>query len=56
MSLRGYPASVGCAVLTLLNATIPHAAKAETLASRLPSGCGFLIAAGYPWPHGTRLA
>ena len=35
---------------------IPHAAKVETLASRMPSGCGFLIAAGNPWPHGTRLA
>ena len=35
---------------------IPHAAKDETLASRMPSGCGFLIAAGNPWPHGTRLA
>ena len=35
---------------------IPRAAKAETLASRMPSGCGFSIAAGNPWPHGTRLA
>ncbi len=35
---------------------IPHAAKDETLASRMPSGCGFLIAAGNPSPHGTRLA
>ena len=34
---------------------IPHAAKAEPLASCLPSGGGFLIAAGNPWPHGTRL-
>ena len=28
----------------------------EILASRMPSGCGFLIAAGNPWPDGTRLA
>ena len=35
---------------------IPHAAKAETLASRLPSGCGCLLAARNPWPDGTRLA
>ena len=36
--------------------SIPHAAKAEALASGMPSGCGFLITAGNPWPHGTRLA
>ena len=33
--------------------SLAHAAKEETLASRRPSGCGFLIAAGNPWPHGT---
>ena len=28
----------------------------DAKASRLPSGCGFFIAAGNPWPYGTRLA
>ncbi len=31
---------------------LPHAAQAEKLASRMPSGCGFLIVAGNPWPDG----
>ena len=36
--------------------SIPRAVTNEALASRTPSGCGFLIAAGNPWPHGMRLA
>ena len=40
----------------LQETALPHAAQAETLASRLPSSCGFLITSGNPWPDGTRLA
>ena len=35
---------------------IPRAVTNEALASRTPSGCGFLIAAGNPQPDGMRLA
>ena len=38
-AVRGLRSSA--AELLLEQAAIPHAAKAETLASRLPSGCGF---------------
>ncbi len=35
---------------------ISLAAQDERLASRMPSGCGFLTVARNPWPDGTRLA
>ena len=36
--------------------SVPLAVDDESLASRMPSGCGFLAVAGNPWPDGTRLA
>ena len=35
---------------------MPQAAKDETLANRMPSGCGFLIATRNPQPDGMRFA